>query len=510
MSLPTNSGLAKKRGCDPVSSNCVVWQGPDLDCIDLCKGDTISEVMAKLAEQLCIIVEQFDLEGYDFSCLAIPVSNNPQDLQDLIQVLIERVCALEGISPEAGDPTATDCPDNCIVPIADCFYSINAAGDTITTLPLTDYVNAIGLRICEILNDITVLQNEVDTLQEQQSSTNDEVVLLKNTKVDESALQYQISTKTGPEGVQFITDATRSIENSLIRTQDALGSPTRMYQAILSEGNIGDEPKTFGVGNMNSITGWVQDPTQLADSIDNAWKAIDDLRQAVFYIQENCCVTGCSDLQFNWRASLDVTPTAVTVTVFADGSTGFTQDWRDCNNDTRVVITDESGNSTTFRTNMIALIDNPSGFQVDITSTTIDPNQTLTVVAETCFTNTATETTCEKDYTYTIIASPLCPAVTLTVLATSVGYQFQSNAGVSYIVNVYYKGGTTPVTTQIIPSPGIIVASTIFGLLIDTDYELEVVVVDTVGTETACPRIGFKTLPESCTPPVGASAGLVI
>ena len=31
--------------CNPVSSNCVVWQGPTLECIDLCKGDTVSDVV---------------------------------------------------------------------------------------------------------------------------------------------------------------------------------------------------------------------------------------------------------------------------------------------------------------------------------------------------------------------------------------------------------------------------------------------------------------------------------
>ena len=261
---------------------------------------------------------------------------------------------------------------------------------------------------------------------------------------------------------------------------------------------------------MSSIIGWVDTPTQIADTVDNAWRAIDDIRKAVLYMQENCCTTGCGDLHFNWRASLDVTAIAVTVSIFADGSTGFTSEWSDCNANTRVTITDESGNSTSFQTNMISLINNPSGYIVDITSTTVNPNESLTVVAETCFVNTTLETTCEKDYSYKIIASPLCPAAILTVLATSVGYQFQSNPGVHYIINVYFAGGSTPVATQIIATPGIQVGSSIFGLLIGTDYDFEIVVVDSVGAETPCPRIPFTTLPQSCTPPVSASAILVI
>ena len=30
--------------CSPISSNCVVWQGPDIPCIQLCTGDTVSDV----------------------------------------------------------------------------------------------------------------------------------------------------------------------------------------------------------------------------------------------------------------------------------------------------------------------------------------------------------------------------------------------------------------------------------------------------------------------------------
>ena len=38
--IPTNSS-ATTNGCDNISSNCVIWQGPDISCIDLCNGDTI-------------------------------------------------------------------------------------------------------------------------------------------------------------------------------------------------------------------------------------------------------------------------------------------------------------------------------------------------------------------------------------------------------------------------------------------------------------------------------------
>ena len=48
-------------GCNPVSSNCVIWQGPDIPCITLCKGDSISDVTYKVATEICTLVDQLSL-----------------------------------------------------------------------------------------------------------------------------------------------------------------------------------------------------------------------------------------------------------------------------------------------------------------------------------------------------------------------------------------------------------------------------------------------------------------
>ena len=52
--IPSNNG--KVEPCSHISSNCVIWQGPDISCINLCNGDTVSDVVAKLATELCNLV----------------------------------------------------------------------------------------------------------------------------------------------------------------------------------------------------------------------------------------------------------------------------------------------------------------------------------------------------------------------------------------------------------------------------------------------------------------------
>jgi len=510
--LPTNSGLAKSKGCNPVSSNCVVWQGPDLACIGLCKGDTVSEVIAKLAEELCTLVEMFDLSEFDFTCLSIPSSQTPENFGELAQVLIERICALEGIDNNTTtDAAGNDCPVNCIVPIADCFYYLNTAGDTITTMPLLDYVSAIGNQICTLLTDVAILQQNVIDLQNQLNDSQGDIVILQNQKADSSSLNYQVSQKTNPSSpTLYITNALREVENSLIGTQDALGSANALYQNVIKEGFLANEDKLWGSGKMSSIPGWTDTVQNAAESIGNLWLAITDIRSAVSYIQENCCSTSCSDIFLNFRAQLNTYPTASTITVYTDGSTGFNSDWKECGGQTRITVSDIYGNTTTFNADLLSIINEPGGQTFDITTSTVDVTTDLKVTAASCFNNVAIDSTCEKDYVSLISANVACPAVVLTVYSMSVAYSFPAANGYKYIINVYLRGGSSPKATQIITTPGITVANVILGLDSEVDYDLEVTLVNGAGVETACPRIEFTTLPDNCTPPTNVSAILTI
>ena len=91
--LPLSTG--NTQGCKPISSNCVVWQGPDLNCINVCNGDTISIVIAKMAELICTLIDtgleaSFDISNIVQSCvLDDPPATN---LQDLLQDMINTSC----------------------------------------------------------------------------------------------------------------------------------------------------------------------------------------------------------------------------------------------------------------------------------------------------------------------------------------------------------------------------------------------------------------------------------
>jgi hypothetical protein len=506
---PTNSNLVKQRGCNPVASGCVVWTGPDLPCIDLCKGDTINEVIFKLATELCNLIQMFDLSEFDLSCFNLNQNTTPSNIRELIQLLINRVCTANGLNPDSSE--VSECPENCIVQIAECFYFQNQIGDTVTTMSILDYVTAIGNRICDILSNIQVIEGQIATLQQIVNGNQQQIEAIPNLYPRREEFQYQVSVETDGEGdTYFVSEALRLIENNLNATRNALGTTSQMFQSILAADNITNEDRMFGIGLMNSYNNWVNSPQNLSHSINNIWLSIHDLRQAVEYLNNNAIARTCSDIILNFRATLNVSMQGTYVTLFTDNSIGFNTEWIEVNSNSIIKIEDTDGNSTSANVQLLSLLNNPNGNTIDIGSTSIDPTLDLKVTAYTQFKNTVSNITCIKEYVYEIIASPVCPNVTITAYQNYVNYTFSTTPNYNYIINIYLGNNNNPVVTQMINNPGVLVNQSLFNLIPDTGYELEVVLVDTLQNQTACNRIPFTTLINTCNPPTNVSVNLTI
>jgi hypothetical protein len=260
--------------CSPISSNCVIWQGPDLACIKLCKGDTVSNVVAKLATELCTILDQLNVDNYDLTCFnssACP----PVDFQALIQFLINHICALEGVTPNTNPSTST-CPD-CVVSIAPCFV-IGAQ----TTMQLTDYVQMIGERVCNLITNITGLQLQINNIDSR-------VTVLENTPNTIFTLPSIIVNCTlSPTVLGGSAYPIDTVLNALINDSSngycsligATGIGADLFSAVSSQcitsssPTLSNAPTPFGTEYLGS---WIGTPTTVADSITNLWIVLCDI-----------------------------------------------------------------------------------------------------------------------------------------------------------------------------------------------------------------------------------------
>ena len=151
--------------CSPISSNCVIWQGPDIPCIKLCAGDTVSDVVAKLAAELCTVLDILNVTNYDLSCFNLTACA-PNDFTALIQFLIERICALQTEINTIADPSTSTIIDttrstgtDTLVTVADCFVI-----GGVTVMTVSQYAQAIGIKVCSLVTEIATIQASITSL----------------------------------------------------------------------------------------------------------------------------------------------------------------------------------------------------------------------------------------------------------------------------------------------------------------------------------------------------------
>lgn len=84
-----------------VSSDFIIWQGPDIPCINLCHGDSITKVVHKLATKLCSLLDSLDVSNFDLSCLNL-TGCAPETFEQLVQTLIDAICAANANVAEDG------------------------------------------------------------------------------------------------------------------------------------------------------------------------------------------------------------------------------------------------------------------------------------------------------------------------------------------------------------------------------------------------------------------------
>jgi len=505
-------------GCNYTTSNCVIWQGPDIPCIKLCKGDTVSIVIAKLATELCAIMDTLKISSYDLSCFNLTTCK-PDDFQELIQFLIGRICKLEqctGCIPNCDGTTTpptppsgngSGCPD-CVVPIASCFYFQNELGDTVTSMQLLDYVTAIGNRICSNVQSIGGQQQTINNHEKRLTVVEEEV---------ENMAPYVPPTVNPvcvlPSGTAVQMEVLLSaLESQFCELRSATGTPTLIFQNIAKQCAALSTDKTLsGSGaTMGSLPGWSASVNTLAQAFGNMWLTICDMRQAIKTIQLNCCPTGCDGIELNMTASLDET----VLSVFFTGTVpaGFVQ----CLGTTSVKITDSNGNTINVSANLTGFLNNPTGYPINLTGTPINTSLDLTVEVQPCLTNPSTDATCQSFLTYTVVNLADCPALSFITADTSITYNFTSQVGdFTYNVQLWDSTGGTMLSNQIQAISGIQpVTGQFIGLSASTVYKIRVIILPTAclkGCEpVACPFSTLTTNPLACPPPSSASATINI
>ncbi len=280
--------------CSPTSSNCVIWQGPDIPCIKLCQGDTVSDIVFKLATELCTIIDQLNVSNYDLSCFASSACP-PADFQALIQFLINQICTAQGLSVDTVKTTAAGCPD-CVVSVAPCFVQ-----GTTTTMQLVDYVTMIGNRICSLVSEIQVLQDSIDNLVLITDSLQTQISNIPVYQLPLITLNCNVGSYTTGSQVALDVLLDDYINTVWCPYVGATGTSSELLSAVAQKCVL-DTTLQLSNGNPFSANAdWIADVNYgtVADAINNLWVVLCDMRTYVSTMGISVQDTATVDLTYS-------------------------------------------------------------------------------------------------------------------------------------------------------------------------------------------------------------------
>jgi hypothetical protein len=485
------------QGCNPISSNCVIWQGPDIECIKLCKGDSVSVVVFKLAEEFCSLLNKFDITAYDLSCLNLNVCA-PSDIQQLIQLLINKICDLEQCCDQSNPTPTNGCPD-CIVNICSDFYFTNELGDTITTMQLTDYVQAIGNRVCQLIGQINTINL---TLQNHETRITYIEENCCDTREPEFPLITPICVLPATPQVTVSTLLT-AVEQELCDLIATTGTPEEIIVVPFRQCVNNGDPQLSNPGsNMDSLPGWVDAPITLADTVTNIWLTLCDMRTSIISIKENCCPGGCDGISVTISASL----TYPNLTLFLSGTipAGF----QSCSVlGTPFTFTD---GVSTISQNINVILNLNSSINIDVSA--LNGSANISINAAFCFyDDSAGYIECNSTASYTVINNLACPSVTATPAETTINYTFVTTGAGTFTTQISTSPTFSPLTAQNVSTvPGPQVLSGVFaGLTPGTTYYIRNLIL--IGeAESTCPTLIVSTLAPVCGEPTDVTGSIVI
>jgi hypothetical protein len=487
--------------CSPVSSNCVIWQGPDIECINLCKGDTITDVVYKMATELCEITEQLNLKQIDLKCFADGICP-PSTFRQFIQLLVDKICKIQGCLPDCFDacppctpntpaaarvmavtPMASTTGDT-VVTVAEPFYYVNQYGDTVTTMTVTEYAVAIGNKVATHISQIAAIQQAL-------VSQSQRITVLENAPAPTLELPTIIPTGILPKTATAIDDVLSVLEAQFVQLRNATGTPNEIYTNIQKQPSINSANSLANPSaTMSSLPGWSSTVTNEAASVGNIWIAINDIRVAVQNLIATYLPSECNNISLVINASFS--ENVVTLYITGNVPSYFNNT---IPTGTPFRFEDTLGNSYVININILSIINNPSGFQVDLTNTSINKASNITITAEPSFTSTNTGSECQSILLYTIINQAACPSVTYVPTSSTIGFSFNSESGSRiYTVNLYTQLSEEPIASQTITTNEVTtVTGTFSDLTSNTAYTARVIVVVN-GIETTCELTAITTL----------------
>ena len=499
--IPTSSSISTN-GCDNISSNCVIWQGPDIACINLCSGDSVSEVVSKLATEVCTLITSGvtanpNLTGLDLTCLNIP-GTTPTQIVPVLQAMVVQICA----NTKSAIPGAASSSSLPIMTLPVCLQYNDAGGNPVTQLPLDKFATRIANQVCLNLSAIGIIQSTL-TSYNTRLNTLEACVLPCSGAVVEAQV---IPTCILPSVLTNVSVLLLALEARFCALETAVGLPSAILGTIGQTSLTSASAQLTNPGsNYGSIGGWNSTPVNLAQTVQNAWVVIDDMYTAIASIQLNCCPSGCDTVIFRYTTTNSLSSAGEIQGInFNFQTSSIPAAFNDCAGSTVITITDVDSVAVTSIVNVSTLQNDASGVLINIP--TLNTNGNLSVSIAFCATNAVD--TCSETQTSVITGVVPCPAgvtaTSITQTGVTVGFTNLLGTTATYIIDIIDTATTLVVATYTQNNPTATVSHAFTGLTPGTNFSARITVTMN-GITQVCPS---PTLFSTATADAACSNGM--
>jgi len=359
----------------PTSTESTNWNSGKVDLITVYSDDNVGDVVKRAMSQVKAIKDSLNLSDIDISeiwnvCAACPEPE--KSIKNITALIINKLKELEDIITAPGTDT-----DNGEIKIPGALlsnqdtkqYFITSDGDLILSMLPSDFIKTISLIVANNVTklgeydiDIQQLESRLQALEIEAAKDN-EPLMVNTTCVT------PLASSTNPIKRE-ITEAFQDLESAFCSYKSLLGTSTAMSNGVSSE-NQGDP--TSIVDKTSKL--WTNAATNVGESLQHMWLAINDVRAAVRVIKDTCCSFSCDDIKVDFDAKLSDDGHFLTLFFITKSSIpqGFT-DIGDQGN--KLTLADPSGNQTFVYLKIADEISNVEGYTIDLTKTPLEYNTT--------------------------------------------------------------------------------------------------------------------------------------
>lgn len=275
------SPIDKAKGnCEIISSNCVEYQGVDLLSFSLCRGASISEVIAALDKNLYGIQSELDITNYDLTQFNVGRCT-VTDTQSLIQFILDSVSQLED-AVELYDGTK----DSSVgyISITQSCSSLDMANKKVR---IDTAINSIIERICSLSNSESSFAKTIETYAKNVASLAEQVNNLANNFEEP---YDKISNENIESGTPLSVDAFASaMATSVFAFIEKVGKDPIITQGNIFNWNLFNQSETPLSDNNTdySSLGLISTASTLSEVVKNQAVVIKDLRDYIKDIKTN-------------------------------------------------------------------------------------------------------------------------------------------------------------------------------------------------------------------------------